>query len=555
MAGAERGQIIDGRFELLRRLGRGGMGTVWCARDVALHREVALKEVRPREDPEGVGHVPPPEVLRERVLREARALARLTHPHVVRIYHIVDVAPHPWLVMELLPGETLHTRARGGPVAPADVIRWGRDVLSALRAAHAAGIHHRDIKPANILLREDGSAVLTDFGIAALSGAPSSLTATGGIVGSPEYLAPERIRGAPDDPAADLWSLGITLYILTEGHSPLRRETTLATLTAVLEDPIPPPVRSGPLTGALTALLQRDPAARPNAEALDAMLAEAARLATGQPPAPVAPVPTQQDLPLPAPPPGTPTPPATPTPTPTQSPTPTPTAPTTTAGPPAPPGGGRSRGLLAVAVVASALLLVGTPTAWVLLRDGEGGEERVEAGPTVGPTDDASAPTPEEEKEDQTPPSPVESDTETEPEPTPEESEEPEPTPEETEETTEPEPEPDPEPDGRWVAQLFSEPVGTGVETRDRRLAAVRADVPEAEVLLSDDYASLNPGYWVIYAPGPFADGRAAVARCAEAGLTTRNECVGRYLSQDPADLALICDPSGGGSGRCAKED
>ncbi|WP_345025820.1 serine/threonine-protein kinase, partial [Streptomyces sedi] len=265
MRGAERGQIIDGRFELLRRLGRGGMGTVWCARDLALHREVALKEVRPAEDL-GKG-APSPEVLRERVLREARALARLSHPHVVRIYHIVDVLPYPWLVMELLPGESLHDRADGGPVAPADAIRWGRDVLAALRAAHAAGIHHRDVKPANIMLREDGSAVLTDFGIAALAGS-TTLTVTGAIVGSPEYLAPERVRGAPDHPAADLWSLGITLYALTEGHSPLRRGSTLATLTAVLEEPVPPPVRSGPLTAALDALLQRDPALRPDAEAL-----------------------------------------------------------------------------------------------------------------------------------------------------------------------------------------------------------------------------------------------------------------------------------------------
>ena len=537
MTGAERGQVVDGRFELLRRLGRGGMGTVWCARDVALHREVALKEVRPPEpadDQDGAAPVPPPEVLRERVLREARALARLNHPNVVRIYHIADVAPHPWLVMELLPGETLHARARGGPVPPADAIRWGRDVLSALRAAHAAGIHHRDIKPANILLREDGSAVLTDFGIAALAGAPSSLTATGGIVGSPEYLAPERVRGAPDHPSADLWSLGITLYILTEGHSPLRRDTTLAPLTAGLEEPIPPPVRSGPLTGVLRALLRRDPAARPDAEALDGLLAEAARLAAGAPTAaaapPVPPVPTQPDLPRPA----SAAPPTPPTPTPT--PTGTPTAPTTTARPPGT-GGGRSRAAPVVAVVAGALLLVGAPTAWVLLRDEERNDRAV-ADPTVGPTDDVREPPPEE---DETPPSPVESGTGTEPEPTAEEST--------------PQPEPEPEPAGRWVAQLFSEPVSTGVETRDRRLAAVRADVPEAEVLRSDDYASLNPGYWVIYAPGPFADGRAAVARCAEAGLTTRNECVGRYLSQDPADLALVCDPAGGGSGRCARED
>ncbi|SOD58649.1 Serine/threonine protein kinase [Streptomyces zhaozhouensis] len=518
MRGAERGQVVDGRFELLRRLGRGGMGTVWCARDLALHREVALKEVRPAEDM-GKG-APSPEVLRERVLREARALARLSHPHVVRIYHIVDVRPYPWLVMELLPGESLHDRAEAGPVAPADAIRWGRDVLAALRAAHAAGIHHRDVKPANIMLREDGSAVLTDFGIAALAGSTGTLTVTGAIVGSPEYLAPERVRGAPDHPAADLWSLGITLYVLTEGHSPLRRGTTLATLTAVLEEPVPPPVRSGPLTATLGALLRRDPALRPDAEAVERLLGEAARLAEAGPAVPR--TPTSPDLPRPAPP----------------APPQAPPAPGAVTGPLTPPGGGRARRAPLAVAAAGVLLLLGVGAAW-LLRDGGGDDARPDAGPseratvpeepeeTAEKTDDGGG-APEEPEEDEEPPDPVESETET----------------EEPEETGD-----------RWVAQLLSEPVGTGTRTRDERLAAVRTLIPEAQVLRSDDYASLNPGYWVIYAPGPFADGREAVARCAEAGLITKEACVGRYLSQDPDDVELVCDPVDGGSGRCDEDD
>ncbi|UED83666.1 serine/threonine-protein kinase [Streptomyces profundus] len=537
MAGAERGQIVDGRFELLRRLGHGGMGTVWCAKDLALHREVALKEVRP---PEGAEQVPPPEVLRERVLREARALARLNHPHVVRIYHIVDVAPHPWLVMELLPGESLHTLARRGPVPVADAVRWGRDILAALSAAHAAGIHHRDVKPANVLLREDGSAVLTDFGIAAVSDT-ASLTATGGVIGSPEYLAPERVRSAPDHPSADFWSLGITLYVLTEGHSPLRRANTLNTLTAVLEDPIPPPVRSGPLAGVLQALLTRDPATRPDAATLDAMLVEATRLADAPE---AAPPPIPPNIPW------SPTAPAVPPPTPTPTPTATPPTPASTAD--QRPTGSRRRGPLIAALIAGALLLAAVPTGWVLLRDDE---------PSTGADGDVpTAPPAEDEDENEgtdgdgdngesgdtskdsdrpdasEPPSPNESGTDTEPDP------------------SEEGPDPDPsQPTDRWVAQLFSEPVGTGTDTRDQRLAAVRANAPEAQVLRSDDYASLNPGYWVIYSPGPFADGHQAVARCNELGLTTRNECVGRYLSQDSADLALICAPDG--SGDCVKDD
>ncbi|MFE7113445.1 serine/threonine-protein kinase [Streptomyces sp. NPDC057575] len=215
-------------------------------------------------------------MLRERVLREARSLARLHHPHVVTIHHIVDRAdtPHPWLVMELVTGGSLQDRLDQGPLSPAEAARVGRGVLAGLRAAHAAGIHHRDVKPVNVLLREDGTPVLTDFGIAALPEA-TRLTATGDLIGSPEFIAPERVRGVEGDPASDLWSLGMMLYVALEGHSPLRRTTSMATLTAVLDEPIPPPVRSGPLAPVLSALLQRDPAARPDAEQLDRLLAEA----------------------------------------------------------------------------------------------------------------------------------------------------------------------------------------------------------------------------------------------------------------------------------------
>ncbi|MFJ8472379.1 serine/threonine-protein kinase [Kitasatospora sp. NPDC094011] len=269
-------QLIDGRFEQLERLGGGGMGLVWRARDTVLHREVALKEVRPADpalldgDPRAVA------VMRERVLREARSLARLNHPNVVTIHHIVDLPefPHPWLVMELVTGGSLQDRLARGPMSPWEAARLGRGVLAALSAAHAAGIQHRDVKPGNVLLRPDGTPVLTDFGIAVLSESPS-LTTTGSLIGSPEYIAPERIRGEEGNPASDLWSLGMMLYVAVEGHHPLRRGTSLATLAAVLDDPVPPPARSGPLAPALTALLVRDTAARPDAQRLDRLLAEA----------------------------------------------------------------------------------------------------------------------------------------------------------------------------------------------------------------------------------------------------------------------------------------
>ncbi|MFG3241907.1 MULTISPECIES: protein kinase domain-containing protein [unclassified Streptomyces] len=273
-AGGPVRRVIDNRFELVNRLGSGGMGMVWRAHDLALHRDVALKEVRPPDpalaenDPESA------RLLRERVLREARALARLDHPGVVTVHHIVDGGDgtYPWIVMELVPGASLAERLAEGTLTPAEAAGLGRGVLSALRAAHAAGILHRDVKPANVLLRADGSPVLTDFGIAAIRES-TSLTATGSIIGSPDYMAPERIRGEEGDPSSDLWSLGMMLYVAVEGRHPLRKATTLATLAAVLDEEIPPARQAGPLAPVLDALLTRDTAARPGPEELDRMLA------------------------------------------------------------------------------------------------------------------------------------------------------------------------------------------------------------------------------------------------------------------------------------------
>lgn len=284
-AEAPSGRVIDGRFTLVERLGNGGMGMVWRAHDEALHRDVALKEVRPPDpalaeyDPEGA------RTLRARVLREAQALARLDHPNVVTVHHIVDPGEdgYPWIVMELVAGSSLQDRLAEGPMDPAQAAELGRGILSALNAAHASGIQHRDVKPANVLLRTDGRPVLTDFGIAAIRES-TSLTMTGALIGSPDYIAPERIRGTEGDPSSDLWSLGMMLYVAVEGHHPLRKATTLATLAAVLDEEVPPPVRAGALTSVLKALLTRDIPARPDAAALDRMLAEAARPQPAQDP-------------------------------------------------------------------------------------------------------------------------------------------------------------------------------------------------------------------------------------------------------------------------------
>ncbi|MER6491819.1 serine/threonine-protein kinase [Streptomyces griseorubiginosus] len=293
-------RVVDGRFELEARLGGGGMGTVWRARDLALHRMVAVKEVRPPDpdlaeyDPEGA------RTLRERVLREARALARIDHPNVVTIHHIVDggEGTYPWIVMELVTGGSLADRLAQGPMPPAEAARIGRGVLAALTAAHEADIQHRDVKPANVLLRPDGRPLLTDFGIAAIR-ETTSLTVTGSIIGTPDFMAPERISGHEGGSASDLWSLAMMLYAAVEGHHPLRRGNTLATLAAVLNDDVPKPVRAGALGDVLMSVLVRDPAARPSSAALDRMLAgiESGQSVPTAPWNPPAPYPQQQAAP------------------------------------------------------------------------------------------------------------------------------------------------------------------------------------------------------------------------------------------------------------------
>ncbi|TLS43380.1 serine/threonine protein kinase [Streptomyces montanus] len=506
------GDLIDGRFELVEPLGSGGMGTVWRARDTVLHREVALKAVR--------AEAASSDAMRERVLREARALARLSDPHVVTIHHIVDEDPHPWLVMELVPGTSLQDRLDTGPLSPAEAAHIGRQVLAALRAADAAGIQHRDVKPANILLRPDGTAVLTDFGIAALQGS-TSLTATGELIGSPEYIAPERIRGTDDDPASDLWSLGLVLYVCVEGVSPLRRGTTLATLAAILDDPVPPPVRSGPLAPVLQALLVRDPAARPDAARLDAMLAQAEAGTTPHWTQPTLITPTPLDHAAPAEP-------APPAPTPAPAPPHTPTQLDTPRPAPHPPGDRpRRRMPIVIAVVAVALVVTAATTLILALGDkADSKADRPAASTSSAPAASPTSPTPT-------------------------------PTPSPTQATTRPPtspPAPAPTPQGRWIAQLYSEPVGAGTAARDQRLARIRESVPGARFLRSDDFASLRPGFWVFYAPGPFPNGRAALKFCRDRGRTSANLCIGRYLSKDAADFGLQCrPPAANPTGRCTR--
>ncbi|MFJ9041334.1 serine/threonine-protein kinase [Streptomyces sp. NPDC102406] len=251
-------RVVAGRYRLLDPLGEGGMGTVWRARDEVLGREVAVKEVRA---PAGL---PTADVERmyARLEREAWAAARVAHRNAVTLYDVATDDRRPWIVMELVRGVTLAEQLDAeGPMDPPRAAHIGAEVLAALRAAHGAGVLHRDVKPGNVLLSNDGRVVLTDFGIATVEGT-QALTMTGEIIGSPEFLAPERALGRAPGPQSDLWSLGVLLYAAVEGHSPFRQNTPLSTLRAVVDEELPPPRRAGPLAPVIEGLLRKDPAAR-----------------------------------------------------------------------------------------------------------------------------------------------------------------------------------------------------------------------------------------------------------------------------------------------------
>ncbi|MFJ3203388.1 serine/threonine-protein kinase [Streptomyces sp. NPDC086989] len=240
------------------------MGIVWRARDEVLGREVAVKEVRPPTGLDGaeIGR------MYRRLEREAWAAARVSHRGVVTVYDVVTEDGRPWIVMELVRGLSLADVLEAeGPLTPQRAAHLGEQVLAALRAAHEAGVLHRDVKPSNVLIANDGRMVLSDFGIASLEGS-SAITMTGEVVGSPEFLAPERALGREPGPESDLWSLGVMLYTAVEGVSPFRQDTPLSTLRAVVDEELPPPHRAGPLTPVLEGLLRKDPAERlPAAEA------------------------------------------------------------------------------------------------------------------------------------------------------------------------------------------------------------------------------------------------------------------------------------------------
>ena len=254
-------QLIASRYQLLRRIGAGGMGEVWEAEDTVLGRRVAVKVVdlartgdRRREE------------IRERAMREGRAAAQIDHPRTVRVFDIVDDPDHLYLVMELVTATQLDDAIRDdGPLDPRAAAQVGVQVAEALGAAHRAGVVHRDVKPGNVMVLADGSVKLADFGIATIKEDPD-LTATGLVMGTPKFLSPEAARGERATAASDLWGLGALLHFVVEGEAPFDKGDTLPTLHAVLHEPPRPSRLAGPLAPVIAALLTKDPAGRPSIE-------------------------------------------------------------------------------------------------------------------------------------------------------------------------------------------------------------------------------------------------------------------------------------------------
>ncbi|WP_433796644.1 serine/threonine-protein kinase [Actinoplanes sp. CA-252034] len=268
--------VVADRYRLIALAGAGGMGRVWRAHDDLLDREVAVKEVLA---PDGLPYLDRTEILRN-TIREARAAARLDHPNVIRIFDVVRAAGRSWIVMEYVPSRSLHDIVtRDGPLTHRHAARIGSTLLDALDAAHRAGVLHRDVKPHNVLIAEDGRVVLTDFGLATIVAVPAGQDEP--LLGSPRYMAPERLRAGVSSREADLWSLGATLYMSVEGRPPYARPTVAESLAALLSQAPDPPQRPGPLHTVIAGLLTADPRQRLTAGATRSALRDLTRRAVG----------------------------------------------------------------------------------------------------------------------------------------------------------------------------------------------------------------------------------------------------------------------------------
>ncbi|MGW0750900.1 protein kinase domain-containing protein [Streptomyces sp. NPDC002587] len=274
------GKVLGGRYRVTSTVGRGGMGVVARAVDELLNREVAVKVLRAFTDASASELAD----LRTRMQREAQAAARIRHSGVVTVHDVTEEQGLPVIVMEFVDGPSLDdVLTERGPLEPHEAAAIGAKLMDALDAAHRVGVLHRDVKPANVLMEHGGRVVLTDFGIATMEAsdddAMAKLTQSGQIVGSLDYLPPERAQGREPGPASDIWSLGMTLYAAVEGTSPFRRTSAWSTLSAIVTDPLPEPRRAGPLTPVLRALMAKEPEDRPTADQARGMLE---RVASGR---------------------------------------------------------------------------------------------------------------------------------------------------------------------------------------------------------------------------------------------------------------------------------
>ncbi len=252
---ADHPRVLVGRYRLDAVIGKGSMGTVWAATDQILNRQVAIKEI---DFPVGTPAAERAQ-LEHRTLREARAIAALSNPYVITLFDILTLDNGPVIVMELLHSRSLAEILRKvGRLPDGQAATIGVAVASGLLAAHSAGITHRDVKPGNVLICDDGRIKLTDFGIARSSG-DQTMTATGLLLGSPAYIAPEVANGVPAGPISDAWSLGGLLFAAVEGRPPFDQGTAIATLTSVVKDPVPPHPHSGRLGAVVSGLLVKTP--------------------------------------------------------------------------------------------------------------------------------------------------------------------------------------------------------------------------------------------------------------------------------------------------------
>lgn len=469
---------FGGRYQQVRLLGAGGMGEVWLARDEELGgRPVAIKRMHSRmmADADDVA----------RFQREMRLAARMQHPNIGTLFTTGTDNGTPFMVMEYLEGQDLGKNARIRDAAEA--ARIGRDTCAALDYAHAMGIVHRDIKPGNLFVCKTGQVKVTDFGIAkAVAG--TSLTATGTLIGTLPYMAPEQWLGETAAFSNDIWAVGCVLYELLSGRPPRTyANATEYVAAAARREPVPPlhPNASTPawLTNAIMAMLEPDPRRRPTAAQCIQTLSGPSKQYSG--PAAVRP-------PIPA----------------------AAYAPTGSSSPPQAPGvptpRSRSRRIALSVAVVVAVAAGGTAVA-LLHGTGKDGGQPGSSGAAVpvvsGKASHAALGNATTASSGTAVSNPAA---------------------------------------GEWIAQLASVPVNAGPAELQKKLNQVRTEIPGAQYLASSDYASLNPGYWVVYYLGSFSDGTQALEYCAAHERTSRNQCVGRFLSHDLQDRTYICVPPGG---------